>query len=253
MPALKEEYDYYKYASNRRQGTVKNTVPTSAVRKKSTSSRATYQTTKVQTKNLKTTTTRDITRNATRIATRDDNFIGTKKKASTKRANTSSKARQTNKNTSLDPVVFNNKKSIKKPQEMTLKKPKSNVKSKSVANQKARVKEMFRNFVVASLGFGMLFLICYRYSTINEAFNELNHLKSELKNKQTVNAQIESNIKQNTDLAYIENYAKYQLGMQKPNDSQIKKVNVKKQDKIILPIEIEEEQEKGFFESLFNW
>ena len=105
---------------------------------------------------------------------------------------------------------------------------------------------MFKNIVMASLVFGMLFLICYRYSSINEAFNELNDLKSNLRNKQTVNAQIESNIKQNTDLAYIENYAKYQLGMQKPKDTQIQKVSVQKQDKIILPIEIEEEEEKSF-------
>ena len=282
MPALKEEYDYYEYASKRRQGTVKSAVPYSAVHKKGSSvgndvnkistshtsaartttvskkvtsqSRKTVSNASIKTKsqsknlNLKTTTTRDVTKNATRAATRDDSFIGTKKKTTT----TSARKKQSSKNISIDPVVFNNKKTLKKPQEMTLNRPVSNVKSKSVAKQKARVKEMFRNVVVDSLVFGMMFLICYRYSSINEAFNELNDLKNELRNKQTINAQIESNIKQNTDLAYIENYAKYQLGMQKPKDSQIQKVSVQKQDKILLPIEIEEEEEKSIFNNLVD-
>lgn len=260
MPALKEEYDYYEYASRRRQGTVKNTVPSSAVHRNTNSSRSNVTkttsrnnyskniSTNVNTRNLKTSTTRDITKNATRVATRDDSFIGTKKKTST----TSSK-KQTSKKTSLDPVVFNKKTAMKKPQEMTLKRPVSNIKSKNVAKQKARVKEMFRNVVTALFIFGMLFLICYRYSTINEAFNNLNNVKNELKNKNTVNAQIESNIKQNTDLSYIENYAKYQLGMQKPKDSQIQKVSVKKQDKILMPVEIKEDlEEKNFFEKLID-
>lgn len=260
MPALKEEYDYYEYASRRRQGTVKNAVPSSVVRKNTTSSKSNVAKTStrsnynksthsnVNTKNLKTTTTRDITKNAIRVATRDDSFIGNKKKTST----TSAK-KQTSKKTSLDPVVFNKKVAVKKPQEITLKRPVSNLKTKNVAKQKARVKEMFRNVVTALFVFGMLFLICYRYSTINEAFNNLNNVKNELKNKNTVNAQIESNIKQNTDLSYIENYAKYQLGMQKPKDSQIQKVSVQKQDKIILPVAIQEEvEEKNFFEKLIE-
>ena len=259
MPVLKEEYDYYEYASRRRQGTVKNTVPSSSAHRTTTSSKNNVAKTgsrsnnsknnslhNVNPKNLKTTTTRDITKNAIRAATRDDSFIGTKK-------TTTSVKKQTSKKTSLDPVVFNKKTTVKKPQEMTLKKPISVAKTKKVAKQKARVKEMFRNVVTALFVFGMLFLICYRYSTINEAFNNLNDVKNELKNKNTVNAQIESNIKQNTDLSYIENYAKYQLGMQKPKDSQIQKVSVKKQDKILLPVEIKEDlEEKSFFEKIMD-
>ena len=135
---------------------------------------------------------------------------------------------------------------------MKLKKPKSNLKAREVAKQKAKVKEMLKNTFVASIIFGMLFLVCYRYSCINEAFNEVNDLKYSLKKKQTVNAQIESNIQKETDLAYIENYAKYQLGMQKPKDSQIQKINVKKQDKITTPIEIKEEEEEGVFTKILD-
>lgn len=241
MPAVEREYEYYEYR-RQSQGAVKNAVPRSSVRKNTTARKVTP--TKVQSKNLKTSTTRDITKNATRIATRDDNFIGTKRKV--KSQNTISKSKKT----SLDPVVFNNKKTLKKPQEMTLTKPKHIQSKREVEKQKAKVKEMFRNIVLGSLIFGMFFLICYRYSLINEAFNDLNDLKLEVKNKQTVNAQLEKNIKENTDLSYIENYAKYQLGMQKAKESQIQKVSIGKQDKIILPIEIEEEKEEGLMEKL---
>ena len=51
---------------------------------------------------------------------------------------------------------------------------------------------------------------------------------------------------------YIEKYAKYQLGMQRPTDNQIVRINYAKQDKISTPVVIEETKELGFFEKLFN-
>ena len=253
MPALRQEYDYYEYARNR-QGTVKNAVPSSALKKRTTSNgknRIDSKNSSTQKLNLKTSTTRDVTKNATRVATRDDNFIGMKKSITNSKSN--SKVATKQKNNASNDFLTNNKKgsTYAKPQEISLKRPKSNVTAKSVEKQKIKVKQMFKNFTVASLIFGMLFLICYRYSCINEAFSELNDLKSDLRNQQTLNSQIESNIQANTDLSYIENYAKYQLGMQKPKESQIQKISVKKQDKIITPIEIKEEEEKGVISTIF--
>lgn len=239
MPALQQEYDYYEYA-RRRQGTVKNTVPTSAVRKNTSNK---VSSTKVNPRTLKTTTTREVTRNSTRIATRDNDFIGTKRKVATKKVAT--KAKTTSKKASIDPVVFNSKKEIKKPQEMKLTKPKASLNAKAIQKQKAKVKEMAKKLFVSTLVFGMFFLICYRYSSINESFNELNNLKQDVRNKQTINAQLEKNIKENTNLEEIEIYAKYQLGMQKPKESQIQKISIGKQDKIITPVVVEEEQEDG--------
>lgn len=240
MPALKQEYDYYEYARSR-QGTAKKAVPSSAVSKKSK---------QVQTMTLKTNPTREATKKATRIAMGDD-FIGTKKTRPATKKVSNTKKRELSK----DEYLLSNRrkeKTFEKPSEMKLKKPKSNLKAREVAKQKAKVKEMLKNTFVASIIFGMLFLVCYRYSCINEAFNEVNDLKYSLKKKQTVNAQIESNIQKETDLAYIENYAKYQLGMQKPKDSQIQKINVKKQDKITTPIEIKEEEDEGVFTKILN-
>lgn len=254
MPALKEEYDYYEYA-RRRQGTVKNAVPSSAIKKNThiTANKNSISVNKInsQNLNLKTSTTRDITKKATRIAMKDD-FIGSKKKVTTKKKSLTKTNSKSKNNFSDDFLITTNKKTYAKPQEMILKRPKNNLKAKEVAKQKARVKVMFKNFAVASLVFGMLFLICYRYSSINEAFNEVNTIKSDLKKRQTINAQIESNIQKNTDLAYIENYAKYQLGMQKPKELQIQKISVEKQDKIITPIEIKEDEEESLIANIFN-
>lgn len=245
MPALKEEYDYFEYAK-RRQGTVKNTVPSSGASKKNNIASSNKSAQKL---NVKTSTTREITKKATRIATQDD-FVGSKKNINRKK----DVVKTISKNKLPDDFINNSnkKKTYAKPQEMTLKRPKSNVKAKNIAKQKARVKEMFKNFIIALVLFGMFFLICYRYSSINEAFNEVNDIKSDLKKQQTINAQLESSIQKSTDLAYIENYAKYQLGMQKPKDSQIQKINVKKQDKITTPIEIKEEEEESKITIILN-
>ncbi len=252
MPAVQQEYDYYEYA-RRKQGAVKNAAPnfaTSKTTNRTINRRNNYNnnTTSNSTKNknanpnVRTSATREVTKNATRIATSDD-FIGTKRKSTT------SKKSNSKINLSEQVIITNKKKNkvYQKPQEMTLKKPKV---SKSIAKKKAEVKAVFNNIVVTLFVFGMLFLICYRYSYINESFNELNDIKTELKNKQTVNAQIESSIQKSTDLAYIENYAKYQLGMQKPKESQVRKISVKKQDKITTPIEIKEEE--STFKTIIN-
>ena len=84
-------------------------------------------------------------------------------------------------------------------------------------------------------------LIVYRYSLINEKFNEVEKAKKKLENSITINEQIQADIDSETDISYIENYAKYQLGMQKPQESQIMYVNHEKKDKIFTPIRIDEE------------
>ena len=66
------------------------------------------------------------------------------------------------------------------------------------------------------------------------------------KDKEDMSASITNQI------SYIENYAKYQLGMQKPKESQVQKISIGKQDKIILPVEINEEEEKSLFENILQ-
>ena len=106
-----------------------------------------------------------------------------------------------------------------------------------------------KNTAAFLCAFSVLLLICYRSSVINESFQALGGLKAELEDAHTLNAQIESDIQTQTDLSNIETYAKYQLGMQKPKESQIQRIYVEKEDRISTPIVIEEE-EKSFLMQL---
>ena len=110
---------------------------------------------------------------------------------------------------------------------------------KHVGNKKS---SYFTNFMLALLiAVGALF-ICYRASIKNEKFNSIERAKKQLLNAQTVNEQLQADIDSETDISYIENYARYQLGMQKPQDSQIMYINVEKQDKIYTQTKLDDEE-----------
>ncbi len=138
----------------------------------------------------------------------------------------------------------------RKPEELKLKKPSVS----SAQKRKAKEKFVSRAKMLVGLlaGFSIAFLICYRYSLINERFNQVEKKKQELVTARTVNEQIQADIDSQTDLSYIENFAKYQLGMQKPSNSQIVYVNVEKEDRIITPVSVEEEKEKNWFDKLYD-
>lgn len=144
------------------------------------------------------------------------------------------------------PIVTKKKVEIQKPEEMKLSKPKA----KEISKQKTETAKK----VIAStfFAFGMLFIICTRYAQINELSHKLNSLEKDLTSVQALNQQLTSEVDSKTDLNYIEKYAKYQLGMQKPDDKQIVRIAYDKQDKISTPIVITEDNEPSFFEKLFK-
>ena len=144
------------------------------------------------------------------------------------------------------PVVTKKKVEIKKPEEMKLSKPKVNEKSKQKTETAKKI--------IAStfFAFGILFIICTRYAQINELSHKLNSLEKDLTSAEALNQQLSSEVDSKTDLNYIEKYAKYQLGMQKPDEKQIVRIAYDKQDKISTPIVIDEDNEPNFFEKLFN-
>ena len=99
----------------------------------------------------------------------------------------------------------------------------------------------FRTIVLFTFLAAIALFICYRYSIINEKFNQVEKLKKELAANQTINEQLQADIDSETDISYIENFAKYQLGMQKPQQSQMVYINIDKKDKIFTPVKIEED------------
>jgi hypothetical protein len=227
MPAVDYNYDYY--SSNARK--INKTANSKRATKKVDSSVSLSSNRKEAYERKTSQSTKEQVRRAT--------YETPKKVKTTKK-----------KNIELDVPIATKKKVAAKPVEMKLKKPQQSAKQKKKAMEQtmSRVK----NVCYLLIGFGIAFLICYRYSLINEKFNELEKTKKALATAQTVNEQIQADIDSQTDLSYVENYAKYQLGMQKPSNSQIVYVNIEKQDRILTPITIEEDSNETWFEQLYE-
>lgn len=249
MPSVQYNYDYYEYGKTRRgtrnvaprvSDVQKNESSRAAIREKNRASiRAVMNEEIVETKRVPSKSRANATTTKT----------ATKSKVS---PNTANRKKVTSKDLDVPEMVNRKKPQVEKPQEMSLKKAEVVVSRKAKRKEKAMKRERFiKNSAFITFSFSILFLICYRSSVINEQFLAVNNVKSELETVNTLNAQIESEIQTQTDLSNIETYAKYQLGMQKPKESQIQKVVVKKEDKISTPIVIKEE-ETTFWDNILN-
>lgn len=253
MPAVDYDYSYYgnarKINSINNKGVAKrvnSSVSTTSNRKTNYSTRTS---TKEQVRKAMAENPKKQVNNTAKRTTKKNNNLDIPAISHGKRINeNNANVKSTRNNVSAKPKNDNNLKN--KPAEMKLKKPELSTAQKKKAKEKAvgRVK----NALYLVIGFAIAFLICYRYSLINERFNQLEDKKEELAVAQTVNEQIQADIDSQTDLSYIENYAKYQLGMQKPSNSQIVYVNVEKEDRILTPITIEETSDKTWLDELYE-
>ena len=220
MPAVKYAYDYDEYRDRSQKGVAKN------ARSVSVSSNMSAQ--------RKVSRTPESTRNMVRSVTSQN---------TTQRKVTSNVRKKEHVNIDI-PIATKKKINVEKPKEMKLTKPKAKAKAKVIATKKG--------IILGTVIVAFLFLICMRYTEINEKFNEVNALEKDLASAKALNQQLNANIESKTDLGYIEKYAKYQLGMQKPNESQIVRIAYEKRDKISTPIIIDEEEDSIFFSRLFN-
>lgn len=246
MPVVNYDYDYYEYQNGKKVNKASNTKRVSAKEDPSVfSTRKTRQSTKEQ---VRLATYESPKKNISRKKKEELEipFMQPKKnKNSSIKTITKSRRDNMKKN-----VTSKEKKEKQKPIEMKLKKPELSQAQKKKAREK--VLRRIKNGFYLAFGFMIAFFICYRYSLIDEKFNELEKTKKELSTAQTVNEQIQADIDSQTDLSYIENYAKYQLGMQKPSSSQIVYVNVEKEDRILTPVTIEEDSSKTWLEQLYE-
>lgn len=220
MPAVKYAYDYDEYRDRSQKGVAKN------ARSVSVSSNMSAQ--------RKVSRTPESTRNMVRSVTSQN---------TTQRKVTSNVRKKEHVNIDIS-IATKKKINVEKPKEMKLTKPKAKAKAKVIATKKG--------IILGTVIVAFLFLICMRYTEINEKFNEVNALEKDLASAKALNQQLNANIESKTDLGYIEKYAKYQLGMQKPNESQIVRIAYEKRDKISTPIIIDEEEDSSFFSRLFN-
>ncbi len=220
MPAVKYAYDYDEYRDRSQKGVAKN------ARSVSVSSNMSAQ--------RKVSRTPESTRNMVRSVTSQN---------TTQRKATSNVRKKEHVNIDI-PIATKKKINVEKPKEMKLTKPKAKAKAKVIATKKG--------ILLGTVIVAFLFLICMRYTEINEKFNEVNALEKGLASAKALNQQLNANIESKTDLGYIEKYAKYQLGMQKPKESQIVRIAYEKRDKISTPIIIDEEEDSSFLSRLFN-
>lgn len=231
MPAVKYDYEYYNQNARSGRGVAKNAMSVSASSNMSAQRKVSSNT------SVKRSVTSTTTKNSTRAATKAVSA------ASTKKVTTQKKSQHAD----IDiPVIVKKKVTINKPEEMKLTRPKSK------SNSKAKVEGLKKRIVVSTWIVATLFMVCMRYTQINEKFNEVNSLEKKLASVHALNQQLNANIESKTDLNYIEKYAKYQLGMQKPDDTQVVRIAYEKHDKISTPIVIEEEMEKSFVEKFIN-
>lgn len=227
MPAVDYNYDYY--SSNARK------INKTANRKRATKRVDSSVSASLNRKEAYERRTRQSTKDQVRMAT----YETPKKPKTTKK-----------KNVDIDIPITTKKKVAAKPVEMKLKKPEASSKQKKQAMEKAM--NRVKNVCYLLIGFGIAFLICYRYSFINEFFNENAKIEKEVIALKTVHEQkvAERDAKQDTD--YLENRAIYQEAMRKPTESDVIFVTFEKQDKIVQPAAIEEDVNKPWFEQLYN-
>lgn len=228
MPAVKYAYDYDGYNRRPQKGVAKS------ARSVSPSSNMSAQR---KVSSNRTTRTPETTKNMVRSVTSQS--------APKSKVTTNVKKRE---HIDIDiPITVKKKVVIEKPKEMKLTKPKSKAKSRAKANTTKK------GILLGMVTVALLFLICMRYAEIDEKFNRVAVMEKELASARTLNEQLNANIESKTDLGYIEKYAKYQLGMQKPTESQIVRIAYEKRDKISTPIIIDEEGDSSFLSRFFNY
>ncbi len=101
--------------------------------------------------------------------------------------------------------------------------------------------------------FAVLFTISYRNTKINEKFNEMQTLKTEVSSLQKENEQLQVTIENSLNLSNIEKQAKEKLGMQKLTNKQTVYVNLPKKDYIETATEkVEINENKNWFENFVD-
>ena len=100
------------------------------------------------------------------------------------------------------------------------------------APKKAKAKKTKTNVFLGVSAFAVALTIVCRYAMINNMNMENIRLKKELDDINNTNAQLKLAAERKVNLSEIEEYAKNNLGFQKPQNYQIEYINVDKQDLI---------------------
>ena len=116
--------------------------------------------------------------------------------------------------------------------------------------KKVKAKNTKGNVFLGITAFAFALTIVCRYAMINNMNMENIRLKKELENINNTNAQLKLAAERQVNLSEIEEYAKTNLGFQKPQNYQIEYINVNKEDLIDNKVVVENKM--GIKEILLN-
>ena len=131
---------------------------------------------------------------------------------------------------------------------------KKNNNARNAKKQKETKKLKFKVIMYLIFAFTILFAISYRNAQIDENFNKVQNLKSELAAIEKENAQLEVSIESSLNLTNLEQQARSLLGMQKLTNRQTEYVSLPKTDYIEAASEqVILEEEKGIIETIGDY
>lgn len=126
--------------------------------------------------------------------------------------------------------------------------------AKQIKKEKEELKLKKKIVVNLILIFAVVFGICYRNAKIDEHFDKVQDLKSELAEIEKENAQLEVSIESTLNLTALEQQARNLLGMQKLTNKQTEYVSLPKTDYIeVAPEQIVMEEQENVFQKIGNW
>lgn len=109
---------------------------------------------------------------------------------------------------------------------------------KTVRKQsKRKLKYNVKPVLYIAIAFAMLLTVSYRYSLINENYNNKESLKSQLSEIEKENEQLKVNIESSLNLNSVEKTAETELGMHKLTNDQKVYVNLQKKDYVEPTVE----------------
>lgn len=125
---------------------------------------------------------------------------------------------------------------------------------KNIKKQKEEQKLKMKIIMYAIIAFSIFFGISYRNAQIDENFEKVQILKSDLAAVEKENAQLEVAIESSLNLTNLEEQARSLLGMQKLTNKQTEYVNLPKTDYIEAASEqVIIEENAGFFKTIRNY
>lgn len=136
------------------------------------------------------------------------------------------------------------------PKKQTTKKQ-TTKKSQNIKKQKAERRLKAKIIMYICIAFAVVSIIGFRNAQIDENFEKVQELKTELASIEKENAQLEVAIESSLNLTNLEQQARTQLGMQKLTNKQTEYVSLPKNDYIEVASEqVIIEKDKGILETI---